>query len=113
MNSAQCWNKFFCNWPSSLARKGVIQTVLNETMQFKNFWLQEGMVLFERIAPDATGARFVLVGFDVINLVKFVDPLTEKDIADAGFHKQLPKRVAPVQASVQTPGLPLGQGQSV
>ena len=92
MTSAQSWNSFFSNWPTSLARKGVLQTVLQETMQFKNFWLKDGMVLLERIAPDATGARFVLLCFDVINLVKFTEPLTAEAIAQAGFLNELPKR---------------------
>jgi len=95
MNSAQGWYSFFCNWPASLARKGVLQTVLLETMQFKNFWLKDNMILLERIAPDAAGARFVLLNFDVINLVKFTEPLNAAAIAKAGFHAEAPKKKQP------------------
>ncbi len=85
MLSDQCWESFFGNWPSAIPRRGVLQTVLNEAMPFKNYWIKDGMLLIERATPDAMGARFVLLGFDVINLVKFTDPLTSAIITDAGF----------------------------
>ena len=35
--------------------------------------------------PDAMGGRFLLVGFDIINSVKFTVPLTGEAISAAGF----------------------------
>ena len=92
MAVSQKWENFFSNWPASLARKGVVQTVLNEAMPFKNYWIKDGMLLIERVTPDAMGARFVLLSFEVINLVKFTDPLSAAEIAEAGFQAEAPNR---------------------
>ncbi len=92
MAAAQKWDAFFNNWPASIPRKGVLQTGLNETMPFKDFWLKEGMLLIERVTPDAMGARFVLLSFEAVNLVKFTNPLNAAEIAAAGFVAELPKR---------------------
>jgi len=86
MAASQNWESFFSNWPESLPRKGVLQTVLNEQMPFRNYWLKDGMLLLERVTPDAMGARFVLLSFDAISLVKFTDPLTNAIIDEAGFN---------------------------
>ena len=94
MVAAQQWDSFFSNWPTSLPRSGVLLTNLNETMPFKDFWLKEGMLLIERQTPDAMGARFVLLSFDVLNVVKFTNPLTAAEIAEAGFRAEVPQRQA-------------------
>jgi len=92
MAASQNWESFFCNWPAALPRKGVVTTSLNETIPFRSFWLKDGMVLIERVTPDALGARFVLLSFEAINVVKFTDPLTTAIIADAGFGEPAAKR---------------------
>ena len=89
MTASQKWDAFFSNWPTSLARKGLLQTVLNEAMPFKDYWIKDGMLLIERVTPDAMGARFVLLSFEVISLVKFTDPLSAADIAGAGFQAKV------------------------
>ena len=43
------------------------------------------MLLLERTVPDAMGGRFLLLGFEVIYSVKFINPLTEATIAESGF----------------------------
>ena len=88
MAASQNWNDFFGNWPASLPRRGVLQTTLNEAMPFKEFWLKDGMLLLERVTPDALGARFVLLDFEAINVMKFTDPLRPSEISDAGFQEQ-------------------------
>lgn len=90
MSATQDWEKFFSNWPDSINRRGQLVTVLNDMMPFKNFWLRDGMLLLERTTPDAMGARFVLISFEIINLVKFSDPLREEEIAAAGFYAEEP-----------------------
>ena len=92
MVAAQQWDTFFSNWPASLPRSGVLLTNLNETMPFKDFWLKEGMLLIERQTPDAMGARFVLLSFEVLNVVKFTNPLTTAEIAEAGFFAEVVQR---------------------
>ena len=91
MAASQKWELFFCNWPSSMPRKGVLQSVLNEAIPFKDFWLKDGMLLVERVTPDAMGARFVLLSFEVVNLLKLTNPLNAAEIAEAGFVVDLPK----------------------
>ena len=54
-------------------------------MPFRNFWLKDDMLLLERTNPDAMGGRFLIMGFEVINSVKFISPLTEAAIAESGF----------------------------
>lgn len=92
MAAAQNWDSFFSNWPASLPRRGVLQTVLQEAMPFKDFWIKDGMLLFERVTPDAMGARFVLLSFDTINLVKFINPLSAAEISAAGFQADVTDR---------------------
>ena len=85
MNAAENWFTFFREWPESLPRSGVMLSNLNEAMPFRNFWLKGEMLLLERTVPDAMGGRFLLVGFDIINSVKFTVPLTGEAISAAGF----------------------------
>ena len=92
MAAAQQWDSFFSNWPASLPRGGVLLTNLNETMPFKDFWLKDGMLLIERVTPDAMGARFVLLSFEALNVVKFTTPLTGAEIAEAGFRADVEQR---------------------
>ena len=85
MSLSQTWNTFFTQWPDGIARHGIIITNLNDSIPFKSFWIKDGLLLLERNNPDALGGRFVLLGFDVINTVKFTDPLRESVITEAGF----------------------------
>jgi hypothetical protein len=85
MTSAENWKSFFTEWPTEFPRSGVVVSTLNETMPFRNFWLKDDMLLLERTNPDAMGARFLILGFDVINSVKLVSPITEAAIDLSGF----------------------------
>ena len=89
MTSTETWKSHFTEWPSSLPRRGVLITTLNESMPFRNFWLNGDMLLLERSTPDALGGRFILLGFDVVNSLKFTDPLSEQNISEAGFAGEL------------------------
>ena len=101
MAASQKWDSFFNNWPASMPRNGVLQTVLNEAMPFKDFWLKDGMLLIERVTPDAMGARFVLMSFEVVSLVKFTNPLNAAEIAQAGFLAEVPKKQPQRQAQAK------------
>lgn len=85
MEAAENWKQFFADWPESLPRNGIVVTVLNEAMPFKKFYLKGDMLLLERTVPDALGARFLLLGFEVINAVKITSPLTADAVSQAGF----------------------------
>jgi hypothetical protein len=92
MAASQQWDSFFSNWPASLPRSGVLLTNLNETMPFKDFWLKDGMLLVERTTPDAMGARFVLLSFEMLNVLKFTNPFSAAEIAEAGFRAEIQQR---------------------
>ena len=92
MSSTEVWKSLFSRWPASLPRKGLITSTLNEAMPFKGFMIKDDLLLLERTTPDASGGRFILLGYDAINSVKFVDPLGESAFAEAGFVGQFAQR---------------------
>jgi len=85
MVTSAIWKLYFTNWPAGLPRGGVLVTSHNEAIPFRKFWLKDELLLLERTAPDANGGRFLLLGFDLIDSVKFTNPLSEATIAEAGF----------------------------
>ena len=85
MASTQSWKAFFTDWPTDFPRCGILVSTLNEVVPFRRFWLKGDLLLLERSVPDASGGRFLLLAFEVVNSVKFVNPLTEAAIGEAGF----------------------------
>jgi deoxyribodipyrimidine photolyase-like uncharacterized protein len=85
MSPTDVWKEVFTNWPTSLARRGIVITTLNESTPFKGFMIRDEMLLLERTNPDPLGARYVLIGFDAINCVKLTDVVKESVFASAGF----------------------------
>lgn len=83
--TSDTWKRVFSSWPENIARRGIAISSLNEATPFKGFMIKDDTLLLERTNPDAMGARFVLIGFDAINSVKFVDPLKESTFQAAGF----------------------------
>ena len=79
------WQAFFAKWPEKLPKRGVLVSTLNEATPFKSFLVREDMLLLERTNPDPAGARYILMRFDAIHLVKLIDPLKEEVFASAGF----------------------------
>lgn len=87
----QVWRELFMQWPSTLPKRGIVVTALNVETPFKSFLLRGEMLLLERTNPDAVGARFILLGFDAIHIVKLIDPLKETVFTGAGFVGQFAK----------------------
>lgn len=85
MTPSENWKSFFTDWPAGFPRSGIVVSVFNEAIPYRNFWLKDDMLLLERTIPDATGGRFLILGFEVITQVKFVNPLNEATIAESGF----------------------------
>lgn len=85
MHTAQAWRDMFCEWPAGIPRRGIIVSTLNEATPFKGFLVKGETVLLERSNPDSLGARFILMPFEVINCLKFIDPLKESAFTSAGF----------------------------
>ncbi len=79
------WRELFTKWPASIPKRGVVVTTLNEVTPFKSFLIKGDLLLLERTNPDAIGARFLLLGFDAIHVVKLIDPMKEEVFTAAGF----------------------------
>jgi hypothetical protein len=79
------WREFFLNWPATIPRRGVVLSTLNEPTPFKSFLTKGDLLLLERTNPDAMGARFILISYDAIHMVKFTDPFKETVFTGAGF----------------------------
>jgi hypothetical protein len=90
-DSAKVWREMFEKWPTSIPKRGVMVSTLNEVTPFKSFMLKGELLLLERTNPDPLGARFLLMGFDAIYAVKITEPLAESVFANAGFVGHLAK----------------------
>jgi hypothetical protein len=91
MNAENTWKSTFSGWPAGIPRRGVLVNSLNESMPFKSFLIREDTLLLERTNPDPLGSRFILLGFDSISSVRFVDPIKESLLNEAGFVGKLAK----------------------
>lgn len=85
------WREVFEKWPASIPKRGVLVSTLNEPTPFKSFMLKGELLLLERTNPDPIGARFILMEFSAIHLLKFVEPLSETVFTAAGFVGHLAK----------------------
>jgi len=85
MSIQDTWKATFSNWPTGIPKRGVLVNNLNEANPFKSFMLKDDMLLLERTNPDPLGSRYILMGFDTISAVKFIDPLKESVFTGAGF----------------------------
>jgi hypothetical protein len=85
------WQALFAKWPEKIPKRGVVVSTLNEATPFKSFFIKGDMLLLERTNPDTLGARFILMGFDAIHMVKLIDPLREEIFTSAGFVGHLAK----------------------
>jgi hypothetical protein len=90
-SSADTWHDLFTNWPASIPRRGILVSTLNEPVSFKSFMTKGDVLLLERTNPDALGARFILLAYDAIHMLKLTDPFKESVLTAAGFTGQLAK----------------------
>ena len=85
MDDARIWREFFQTWPSQLGQSGVLVTTFDEQIPFGGFLTSDNVLLLERRAPDAVGARKVILTYGSIASVKIVDPVKSKVFTAAGF----------------------------
>lgn len=85
MAIATCWKDVFCHWPVEMPRHGVLVTVFGEQIPFSSFATSEAFLFAERQAPDATGARAIMLPYDKILALKIVDAIKLKSIQSLGF----------------------------
>ena len=89
--SSKTWKDVFTTWPEGVPRRGVVVSSLNEITPFKGFMLKGDVLLLERTNPDPLGARYIVMGFEAIHMVKLIDPLKESVFTTAGFSGHLAK----------------------
>ncbi|MCA9239207.1 MAG: hypothetical protein KDA37_03365 [Planctomycetales bacterium] len=89
MDTTNPYQRLFEGWPEALSRRGVLITSLNEAIAFKGFMVKPDMLLLERQAPDALGARFVMLRYSDIAAVKLTDPLKAESFTPLGFEGRL------------------------
>ena len=85
MEPARIWAQLFQNWPAEIPRRGLMITTAGEQHPFKGFMLSDSQLVLERTSPDPSGGRFILLTYDRIGEVKFIDALKDAQFATAGF----------------------------
>jgi hypothetical protein len=85
LSTAEIWKSVFAKWPEGIARRGLLVNSLNETIPFKGFMIKENLLLLDRTNPDPAGTRFVLMSFDAVHTLKFIDQLKEAVLKADGF----------------------------
>lgn len=83
--TSENWLKFFAGWPTELPRRGLVVSSYQEQIPFENFLIRDEIILLERRAPDALGARKVMLQLSQILAVKIVDPVNLSLFEAAGF----------------------------
>lgn len=76
-------------WPDAAPRRGIVVTTLNDSSPFKSFMLSAELVMFERVNPDALGARYVMLPYTSIAGIKLVDPTSAATFNSLGFEGKL------------------------
>jgi hypothetical protein len=79
------WQQYFQNWPQEVPPRGIVVTRSDEQVPFDGFLTSDTMLLLQRKTPDNVGARKVLLAFEDVAAIKFVDVVRGKAFETAGF----------------------------
>ena len=85
MGSGSTWQQCFQKWPKDIPQRGIVVTHFGEQVPFDGFLTTDTMLLLQRKTPDNAGARKVLIAYDEVAAVKFVDVVRSKAFESAGF----------------------------
>lgn len=85
MSSGEGWRAIFENWPNIVPRQGSVVTNYGDTIAFKDFLISGKILLIERETPDSSGARKVMVPYEVISAVKLSTPMELAKLQVMGF----------------------------
>ncbi len=83
------WKRYFQDWPEAIPRRGILVNRLGEQIPFKAFMTQAEVVLLERTNPDTLGARFLVVPYCEVGIVKLTDPLKQSVFEESGYQGKL------------------------
>lgn len=81
----ETWIEVLTNWPVDIARRGIVVTNFNESIEFASYQLFGTVLLLERPRPDAMGGRRVMVQLNTVAMIKVVDPVAMESFAAFGF----------------------------
>lgn len=101
--SAEVWKKLFHQWPADMPRRGILVASFGEQIPFDGFLVSEDMLLMDRQAPDALGARRIAVSFADIDGLKWSDVVKTKLFSRWGFAE-------PTAAQASLRRVPAGSG---
>lgn len=93
--SGSYWHHVFQAWPAEMARRGILVTSFDEQIPFSGFMVGEELLMLARSTPDALGARAVLLPYENIAAVKFVDVVKSKPLNALGLQGDLEKKGSP------------------
>jgi hypothetical protein len=85
VSAAETWKSVFAEWPEGMPRRGLLVNSQDETTPFKGFMIKDELLLLDRANPDPAGTRFVLVRFEDIMTLKYIDQLKEAVLRTAGY----------------------------
>ncbi len=83
------WKRYFQDWPEVIPRRGILVNRLGEQIPFKAFMVQAEVVLLERTNPDTMGARYLVVPYCEVGIVKLTDPLKQSIFEESGYQGKL------------------------
>lgn len=89
MDTIECWQSLFENWPDVIQRRGAIVTKQGESIPFVNFLVAGGLLLIDRDGPDANGARKIILAYDAISMVKLSTAAELSKFQSMGFQPSL------------------------
>ena len=94
MENAKAWRSCFANWPEDVPRRGILVTGYAEQVNFDAFFTNPDFLLITRNAPDALGARQLMILYEDISALKIVDVVPPKAWSKLGFTAAPAKRPA-------------------
>ena len=97
-STAAIWHDVFANWPPQFRRKGVLIPSYGEAIPFSDFVMTQDLVVLERPTPDSVGARRVAVPFQLIEGLKYVEPLKTEQFLNNGFSNGVESDGPPARA---------------
>ena len=91
MEIAKSWKECFSNWPKKVPRRGVLTTLFDEQIPFKDFFTSESLLMIERTTPDRFGTSKVLIPYETIAVLKIIDQVPAKHFQALGFEEKKTK----------------------
>ena len=87
--AADHFQDFFENWPSKMARRGMLVTSFGEQIPFCSFSTKGGLLAIQRGTPDSMGARQLVMPYSEISSLKITDVVPGEAFIEAGFVGEL------------------------